>query len=73
MPNGRYDEARDGRYDEARDGRYEEARGDRPSVYQGRYWINGTRTDYLDDLGFWAFGEFRDGTPHHAGYRFTRR
>lgn len=55
------------------DGRYDEARGDRPSAYQGRYWINGTRIDYLDDLGFWAFGEFEDGTLHHAGYRFTRR
>ncbi|CAM5614221.1 Atu4866 domain-containing protein [Streptomyces hirsutus] len=55
------------------DGRYDEARGDRPSAYQGRYWIDGNRIDYLDDLGFWAFGEFRDGTLHHAGYRFTRR
>ncbi|WP_052850437.1 Atu4866 domain-containing protein [Streptomyces avicenniae] len=55
------------------DGRYDEARGDRPSAYQGRYWINGNRIDYLDDLGFWAFGEFRDGALHHAGYRFTRR
>jgi hypothetical protein len=55
------------------DGRYDEARGDRPSAYQGRYWISGTRIDYLDDLGFWAFGEFQDDTLHHAGYRFTRR
>ncbi|WP_434450054.1 Atu4866 domain-containing protein [Lentzea sp. E54] len=54
------------------DGRYDEARGDRASAYQGRYWINGTRIDYLDDLGFWAFGEFENGTLHHAGYRFTR-
>ncbi|GAA3708215.1 hypothetical protein GCM10022224_087170 [Nonomuraea antimicrobica] len=54
------------------DGRYDEARGDRPSAYQGRYWINETRIDYLDDLGFWAYGEFRDGELHHAGYRFTR-
>jgi hypothetical protein len=22
------------------------------------YWIDGDRIDYLDDLGFWAFGEF---------------
>ncbi|MFE3738295.1 Atu4866 domain-containing protein [Streptomyces sp. NPDC059134] len=55
------------------DGRYDEARGDRPSAYQGRYWITGDRIDYLDDLGFWAFGEFQDGVLHHAGYRFTRR
>ncbi|MCW2881077.1 MAG: amidohydrolase [Sphaerisporangium sp.] len=55
------------------DGRYDEARGDRPSAYQGRYWINGNRIDYLDDLGFWAYGEFHDGVLHHAGYRFERR
>ncbi|MGF1425856.1 Atu4866 domain-containing protein [Kitasatospora sp. LaBMicrA B282] len=55
------------------DGRYDEARGGRPSAYQGRYWITGNRIDYLDDLGFWAFGEFQDGSLHHAGYRFTRR
>ncbi|GAA2077114.1 Atu4866 domain-containing protein [Actinomadura alba] len=55
------------------DGRYDEARGDRPSAYTGRYWIDGTRIDYLDDLGFWAYGEFHDGELHHAGYRLTRR
>ncbi|MFJ4770776.1 Atu4866 domain-containing protein [Streptomyces uncialis] len=54
------------------DGRYDEARGDRRSAYQGRYWIDGTRVVYLDDLGFWAFGEFSDGFLHHAGYRFTK-
>lgn len=54
------------------DGRYDEARGDRPSAYTGRYWISGSRITYLDDLGFWAFGEFGDGVLHHAGYRFTR-
>ncbi|MGW6459727.1 Atu4866 domain-containing protein, partial [Streptomyces sp. NPDC055078] len=46
-------------------GRYDEARGDRQSAYQGRYWINGNRIDYLDDLGFWAFGEFQGDTLHH--------
>jgi Agrobacterium tumefaciens protein Atu4866 len=55
------------------DGRYDEARGDRASAYTGRYWINGTRIDYLDDLGFWAYGEFQDGDLRHAGYRLTRR
>jgi hypothetical protein len=55
------------------DGRYDEARGDRSSAYEGRYWIDGTRIDYLDDLGFWAFGEFQDDVLLHAGYRFTRR
>ena len=54
------------------DGRYDEARGDRPSAYQGQYWITGTRILYLDDLGFWAFGEFKDNTLYHAGYRLTR-
>ncbi|WP_239646400.1 Atu4866 domain-containing protein [Nocardiopsis prasina] len=54
-------------------GRYDEARGDRESAYTGRYWIDGSRIDYLDDLGFWAFGEFDGDVLHHAGYRFTRR
>ncbi|AKU98381.1 hypothetical protein AKJ09_05045 [Labilithrix luteola] len=53
-------------------GRYDEARGDRASAYQGQYWIHGNRIDYLDDLGFWAFGEFKDGVLYHAGYRFRR-
>lgn len=55
------------------DGRYDEARGDRASAYGGRYWIDGTRINYLDDLGFWAYGEFHDGVLDHAGYRLTRR
>ncbi|MFF0449631.1 Atu4866 domain-containing protein [Streptomyces sp. NPDC004609] len=50
------------------DGRYDETRGGRPHAYQGRYWIDGTRIDYLDDLGFWAFGEFQGEELHHAGY-----
>ncbi|WP_328884065.1 Atu4866 domain-containing protein [Streptomyces sp. NBC_00299] len=50
------------------DGRYDETRGERPHAYQGRYWIDGDRIDYLDDLGFWAYGEFRDDELHHAGY-----
>lgn len=54
-------------------GRYDEARGERESAYAGRYWVNGSRIDYLDDLGFWAFGEFDGDVLHHAGYRFTRR
>ncbi|MGV8872642.1 MAG: Atu4866 domain-containing protein [Rhodococcus sp. (in: high G+C Gram-positive bacteria)] len=52
-------------------GRYDEARGDRTSAYQGRYWVNGNRIDYLDDLGFWAFGEFDGDVLHHAGYQFS--
>ncbi|XUL92496.1 Atu4866 domain-containing protein [Streptomyces galilaeus] len=49
-------------------GRYDETRGGRPHAYEGRYWIDGDRIDYLDDLGFWAFGEFRGDELHHAGY-----
>ncbi len=54
------------------DGRYDETRGGRPHAYQGRYWIDGDRVDYLDDLGFWAYGEIRDGVLHHAGYILRR-
>ncbi|PZR53384.1 amidohydrolase [Xylanimonas oleitrophica] len=50
------------------DGRYDETRGGRPHAYQGRYWVDGDRIDYLDDLGFWAYGEFRGDELHHAGY-----
>ncbi|MER7640395.1 Atu4866 domain-containing protein [Streptomyces sp. NPDC126522] len=49
-------------------GRYDETRGGRPHAYEGRYWIDGDRVDYLDDLGFWAYGEFRGDELHHAGY-----
>ncbi|MGW9399737.1 Atu4866 domain-containing protein [Streptomyces sp. NPDC055642] len=54
------------------DGRYDETRGGRPHAYQGRYWIDGDRIDYLDDLGFWAYGEFRGDELHHAGYVMKR-
>lgn len=54
------------------DGRYDETRGGRPRAYQGSYWVTGSRIDYRDDLGFWAFGEFVDGVLHHAGYTFHR-
>lgn len=55
------------------DGRYDETRGGRPNAFQGRFWIDGDRIDYLDDLGFWAFGDFREGVLHHAGYVLRRR
>ncbi|MGY1749549.1 Atu4866 domain-containing protein [Modestobacter sp. SYSU DS0511] len=55
------------------DGRYDETRGGRPHAYQGSFWINGDRIVYRDDLGFWAYGQFRDGVLHHAGYVFSRR
>jgi hypothetical protein len=53
-------------------GRYDETRGGRPHAFGGRYWIDGDRIDYLDDLGFWAFGEFRGDELHHAGYVMRR-
>lgn len=54
------------------DGRYDETRGGRPHAYQGAFWIDGDRIVYLDDLGFWAYGEFVDGVLHHAGYLLHR-
>ncbi|WP_338759028.1 Atu4866 domain-containing protein [Massilia sp. METH4] len=49
------------------DGRYDEARGRRRSAYQGRYWIVGDHIGYVDDTGFTADGDFRDGVLYHAG------
>ena len=54
------------------DGRYDETRGGRRHAYQGAFWIDGDRIVYLDDLGFWAYGEFVDGVLHHAGYILHR-
>ena len=48
-------------------GRYDEARGNRRSAYTGRYTLRGDRIDYVDDTGFTADGEFRDGVLYHAG------
>ncbi|WP_346618374.1 Atu4866 domain-containing protein [Blastococcus montanus] len=55
------------------DGRYDETRGGRPHAYQGSFWLDADRIVYRDDLGFWAYGQFRDGVLHHAGYVFHRR
>ena len=55
------------------DGRYDETRGGRPHAFQGSFWIDGDRIDYLDDLGFWAFGEFIGGVLHHGPYILNRR
>jgi hypothetical protein len=57
-------------------GRYDEARGNRKSAYQGRYVLAGDHIDYVDDTGFSADGEFRDGVLYHGGmvlYRENRR
>ncbi|MFB7600347.1 Atu4866 domain-containing protein [Streptomyces sp. NPDC056160] len=47
------------------DGRYDEARGDRRSAYTGRYTVTGDHLDYVDDTGFTATGDIRDGVLHH--------
>ncbi|MBQ0884633.1 Atu4866 domain-containing protein [Streptomyces sp. RM72] len=47
------------------DGRYDEARGDRRSAYTGRYTVTGDHIDYVDDTGFTATGDIRDGVLHH--------
>jgi hypothetical protein len=53
-------------------GRYTETRGGREDAYTGHYWTYERRIVYLDDSGFWAFGQFRTGVLHHAGYVMTR-
>ncbi|QWU18190.1 protein Atu4866 [Paenibacillus sophorae] len=53
-------------------GRYDEARGNRQSAYTGSYTLKGNRIDYVDDTGFTADGEFRDGVLYHAGMIFYR-
>jgi hypothetical protein len=53
-------------------GRYDEQRGQRVHAYRGRYWIKGNQIAYLDDTGFTADGEFRNGRFYHGGYVFLR-
>ncbi|WP_328929794.1 Atu4866 domain-containing protein [Streptomyces sp. NBC_00190] len=47
------------------DGRYDEARGNRSSAYTGRYTVTGSHIDYVDDTGFTATGDIRDGVLFH--------
>ena len=47
------------------DGRYDEARGSRASAYTGRYTVTGSHLDYVDDTGFTATGDVRDGVLYH--------
>ncbi|PUB24460.1 putative ligand-binding protein with streptavidin-like fold [Promicromonospora sp. AC04] len=54
------------------DGRYSETRSGRRNAYTGRFWLDEDRITYLDDQGFWAFGEFVDGVLHHAGFVLRR-
>lgn len=50
------------------DGRHSETRGGRRNAYAGQFWLTGDRITYLDDSGFWAFGQFHRGVLHHAGF-----
>jgi hypothetical protein len=54
-------------------GRYVEARGNREAAYQGRYAIEGDHIEYVDDTGFTADGDFRDGVLYHAGMILHRK
>ncbi|GJF27236.1 Atu4866 domain-containing protein [Streptomyces sp. HO565] len=47
------------------DGRYDKARGKRASAYTGRYMVAGSHLDYVDDPGFTATGDIRDGVLYH--------
>ncbi|GGM40799.1 hypothetical protein GCM10010102_40380 [Promicromonospora citrea] len=50
------------------DGRYSETRGGVRDAYTGSFWLDGDRITYLDDTGFWAFGQYHAGVLHHAGF-----
>lgn len=54
-------------------GRYDEARGQRESAYRGRYVVTGEHIEYVDDTGFVADGEFRNGVLYHAGMVLRRQ
>lgn len=60
------------RHELLRGGRYDEARGNRKSAYRGRYVVTGNHIDYIDDTGFTADGEFRDGVLYHGGMIFYK-
>lgn len=47
------------------DGRYGETRGIRRSAYTGRYTVTGSHLFYVDDTGFTATGDIRDGVLFH--------
>jgi hypothetical protein len=54
-------------------GRYVEARGSRAAAYRGGYAIDGDHIEYVDDTGFTADGDFRDGVLYHAGMVLHRK
>ena len=47
--------------------RYNEGRGKRNNAYQGNYKVTGNHIEYVDDTGFTADGDFKDGILYHAG------
>ena len=47
------------------DGRYDEARDGRQSAYTGSYTVDGAHLEYVDDTGFTATGDVRDGVLYH--------
>lgn len=55
------------------DGRYDEARNGHSSAYQGRYTLSGDHIAYVDDTGFTADGDFREGVLYHAGMILFRK
>lgn len=54
------------------DGRYSETRGGRADAYTGRYWARRGWIAYLDDTGFWAFGQRINDVLHHGGFVLRR-
>ncbi|UXX96284.1 Atu4866 domain-containing protein [Streptomyces sp. AD2-2] len=46
-------------------GRYDEARGNRRRACTGSYTVTGDHIDYVDDTGFTATGDVRDGVLFH--------
>ncbi|RLV55702.1 hypothetical protein D9V41_09565 [Aeromicrobium phragmitis] len=54
-------------------GRYSETRHGRADAYTGSYWTCGAHIVYLDDSGFWAFGERSGDVLYHADFVMTRR
>ncbi|ACZ21357.1 hypothetical protein Sked_14200 [Sanguibacter keddieii DSM 10542] len=54
------------------DGRYSETRGGRRDAYTGCFWAHRDWVAYLDDTGFWAFGQRADDVLHHARFVLRR-
>ena len=54
-------------------GRYDEARGSRRSAYTGSYTVTGSHIDYVDDTGFTATGDVRDGVLTRRPSTRTRK